>query len=191
MVTPYLPVPDTNGEEWDRLEPIVALDALIDLVVLGEYGGNVEGESKLRAKEGLLMRTAGATVFEVRARLCLTYKLAKNGFPQNYTRKEELRTMILQAMLPTDGTMLHWTPVPLRTNALLRSECSSPYPRSLAMPCCSSSFSAKSSIPFIDSACFVLIFIPYPFFITMQTARTTTQTKCVRHFCWPAVLCTR
>ncbi|KAL5512469.1 hypothetical protein ACEPAG_3122 [Sanghuangporus baumii] len=83
MVTPYLPVPDTNGEEWDRLEHIVALDALIDLVVLGEYGGNV-GETRLKAKEALLLRTAGATAFE------------------NYTRKEELRLMILQAMLPNE-----------------------------------------------------------------------------------------
>ncbi|KAL5531786.1 USO1 [Sanghuangporus sanghuang] len=85
MVTPYLPVPDTNGEEWDRLEPIVALDALIDLIVLGEYGGNVEGETRQKAKESLLLRTAGATAFE------------------NYTRKEELRLMILQAMLPNEA----------------------------------------------------------------------------------------
>lgn len=60
-----MPVPETNGEEWDRLEPIVALDALVELVVIGEYAGLSEGESKHKAKESLLLRIAGASVFEV------------------------------------------------------------------------------------------------------------------------------
>lgn len=64
-VTPYLPVPETNGEEWDRLEPIIALDALIELVVMGEYGGTGDTSTKQKAKEALFLRTAGATVFEV------------------------------------------------------------------------------------------------------------------------------
>lgn len=61
-----MPVTETNGEEWDRLEPIVALDALVELVVVGEYAGLSEGESKQKAKEALLLRTAGASVFEVK-----------------------------------------------------------------------------------------------------------------------------
>ena len=60
-----MPVPETNGEEWDRLEPIVALDALVELVVVGEYAGLSEGDSKQRVKDALLLRTAGASVFEV------------------------------------------------------------------------------------------------------------------------------
>ncbi|KAI5119824.1 hypothetical protein M0805_004759 [Coniferiporia weirii] len=84
IVTPYMPVPETNGEEWDRLEPIVALDALIELVVVGEYSGLDERESKQKAKDALFLRTAGAAVFE------------------NYTRKEEVRLIILKAMLPSD-----------------------------------------------------------------------------------------
>lgn len=39
VVTPYVPVPDTNGEEWDRLEPASALDALVELALHGEYNG--------------------------------------------------------------------------------------------------------------------------------------------------------
>lgn len=65
VVTPYMPVPETNGEEWDRLEPMVTLDALIELVVHGEYAG-ADG-SKRKGKEPLLLRTAGSAVFEVRS----------------------------------------------------------------------------------------------------------------------------
>lgn len=63
MVTPYIPVPETNGEEWDRLEPMPALDALIELVVHGEYSGS--DPSKLKGKESLQLRAAGSIVFEV------------------------------------------------------------------------------------------------------------------------------
>ena len=65
-MTPYVPVPETNGDEWDKLEPMVSLDALIELVVLGEYQGIGQEEgTKQKIKEALLLRTAGATVFEV------------------------------------------------------------------------------------------------------------------------------
>jgi intracellular protein transport protein USO1 len=61
-VTPYLPVPDTNGEEWDRLEPASALDALVELALHGEYSGQ---DAAKRTKEALELRTAAAAVFEV------------------------------------------------------------------------------------------------------------------------------
>lgn len=57
-----MPVPETNGEEWDRLEPTTALDALVELVVLGEYPGTSPISS---VKEGLQLRAAGISVFEV------------------------------------------------------------------------------------------------------------------------------
>lgn len=57
-----MPVPETNGEEWDRLEPASALDALVELTLHGEYNG-LDGSK--RTKEGLELRTSAATVFEV------------------------------------------------------------------------------------------------------------------------------
>ena len=46
VVTPYVPVPDTNGEEWDRLEPASALDALVELILHGEYNNIIDGERR-------------------------------------------------------------------------------------------------------------------------------------------------
>ena len=57
-----MPVPETNGEEWDRLEPASALDALVELALHGEYNGL---DSEKRLKEGLELRGAVADVFEV------------------------------------------------------------------------------------------------------------------------------
>jgi intracellular protein transport protein USO1 len=57
-----MPVPETNGEEWDRLEPSSALDVLVELVLHGEYNGL---NSEKRIKEGLELRSAAAGVFEV------------------------------------------------------------------------------------------------------------------------------
>jgi hypothetical protein len=61
-VTPYMPVPETNGEEWDRLEPASALDALVELTIHGEYNGQ---DGAKRSREGLDLRTSAAAVFEV------------------------------------------------------------------------------------------------------------------------------
>ena len=62
VVTPYMPVPETNGEEWDRLEPASALDALVELALHGEYNG-LFGEK--RSREGLELRGAALGVFQV------------------------------------------------------------------------------------------------------------------------------
>lgn len=62
ILTPYMPVPETNGEEWDRLEPASALDALVELVLHGEYNGL---DSEKRLKDGLELRGAAISVFEV------------------------------------------------------------------------------------------------------------------------------
>ena len=61
-LTPYMPVPETNGEEWDRLEPASALDALVELALHGEYNGL---DSEKRLKEGLELRGAAVGGFEV------------------------------------------------------------------------------------------------------------------------------
>ena len=63
LMTPYMPVPETNGEEWDRLEPASALDILVELVLHGEYNNILEGER--RSKEGMELRAAALGVFQV------------------------------------------------------------------------------------------------------------------------------
>ncbi|KAJ6631339.1 p115 like vesicle tethering protein [Mycena sp. CBHHK59/15] len=81
-LTPYCPVPDTNGEEWDRLEPASALDVLVELALTGEYNG---ADSKKRLRDGLELRAAAVGVFE------------------NFVRQDEVRLAILQGMLPPEG----------------------------------------------------------------------------------------
>ena len=65
VVTPYVPVPETNGEEWDKLEAATALDALIELIMHGEYNGI---DAERRAKLSMDLRASAVDVFEV---LCL------------------------------------------------------------------------------------------------------------------------
>ncbi|KAJ7198467.1 p115 like vesicle tethering protein [Mycena pura] len=83
VLTPYTPVPDSNGEEWDRLEPASALDVLVELALHGEYNSGMDSEKRL--KDGLELRAAVVGVFE------------------NFVRQETIRIAILQGMLPTDG----------------------------------------------------------------------------------------
>jgi len=66
MMTPYVPVPETNGEEWDRLEPASALDILVELILHGEYNGVLDSER--RSKEGMELRAAALGVFQVCSR---------------------------------------------------------------------------------------------------------------------------
>ncbi|KAG6836193.1 hypothetical protein H0H93_010459, partial [Arthromyces matolae] len=91
-LTPYMPVPETNGEEWDRLEPASALDVLLELALHGEYNGLESGK---RYKDVLELRTAAVAVFE------------------NVAQKEEVRQAILQAMLPQEGSTAHAPLTPL------------------------------------------------------------------------------
>lgn len=57
-----MPVPETNGEEWDRLEPASALDALVELVLHGEYNGLYSAK---RSRDGMELRSAALGVFQV------------------------------------------------------------------------------------------------------------------------------
>lgn len=96
-----MPVPDTNGEEWDRLEPTPALDILVELVLHGEYHGLSD---RRRTGEDLELRAAAASVFEVMtaynvARLLMTMSL---DF-QNFVRKDSVKDAIVQAMLRQEG----------------------------------------------------------------------------------------
>ncbi|KAG9221306.1 hypothetical protein CCMSSC00406_0009417 [Pleurotus cornucopiae] len=100
VLTPYMPVPESNGEEWDRLEPASALDALVELALHGEYNGL---EASKRTKEGLELRTAAVTVFE------------------NFARKEDIKQAIVQAMLPPEGSATDAPPVTPLIHSLISS----------------------------------------------------------------------
>ncbi|GAB1523194.1 Vesicle-mediated ER to Golgi transport protein [Rhizoctonia solani] len=85
-ITPYLPVPGSNGEEWDRLPEQEALGALIGVALDGEYGGVLAAtEDDVDVglgKEELELRWAAASVFDnlisndQTARLALAASLA-------------------------------------------------------------------------------------------------------------------
>ncbi|KAF7782771.1 hypothetical protein Agabi119p4_2147 [Agaricus bisporus var. burnettii] len=96
VITPYMPVPETNGEEWDRLEPASALDALVELALHGEYNGL---DSARRPKDGLELRAIASAVFE------------------NFVLKDEIRYAILEAML---------SPAAAQITPLLQTIASSP-----------------------------------------------------------------
>ncbi|KAH7912734.1 p115 like vesicle tethering protein [Hygrophoropsis aurantiaca] len=81
ILTPYMPVPDSNGEEWDRLEPASALDVLVELALHGEYNG-LYGDN--RGKDGLELRGAAVTVFN------------------NFVHKDEIKQAIVQGMLSSE-----------------------------------------------------------------------------------------
>jgi hypothetical protein len=61
-LTPYMPVPETKGEEWDRLVPASAFDVLVEVALHGEYNGLDSGK---RLKDSLELRAVAVAVFEV------------------------------------------------------------------------------------------------------------------------------
>jgi len=67
IVTPYIPVPDTNGEEWDRLESSSAFDVLVELILHAEYNGTI---APVRRRESLDLRAAALRVFCVSSISC-------------------------------------------------------------------------------------------------------------------------
>ena len=60
MVTPYVPVPDTDGEEWDRLESSSAFDVLVELILHSEYNGTI---APARRRDSMELRAAALRVF--------------------------------------------------------------------------------------------------------------------------------
>ena len=60
IVTPYVPVPDTNGEEWDRLESSSAFDVLVELILHAEYNSTI---APVRSRGSLDLRAAALRVF--------------------------------------------------------------------------------------------------------------------------------
>lgn len=62
ILTPYVPVPDTNGEEWDRLESSSAFDVLVELILHAEYNGTI---APPRRRDSLELRASALRVFYV------------------------------------------------------------------------------------------------------------------------------
>jgi len=96
ILTPYIPVPETNGEEWDRLEPASALDVLVELGLSGEYGGILSHFSQ--AAPGTEGTWQGDSIKDLQLRV------AAIGVFENFVRKEEVRTAILGAMIPSSDS---------------------------------------------------------------------------------------
>ncbi|KAN0137791.1 Uso1 / p115 like vesicle tethering protein, head region domain containing protein [Lactarius tabidus] len=79
ILTPYMPVPDTNGEEWDRLEAATGIDALLELIMHGEYNGQ---DAVRRQKESVDLRATAVGVFE------------------HFLRDDHVKEAIVSGMLP-------------------------------------------------------------------------------------------
>jgi len=67
IITPYIPVPDTSGEEWDRLESSSAFDVLVELILHAEYSGTI---APPRRRDPLELRASALRVFYVSAVRC-------------------------------------------------------------------------------------------------------------------------
>ncbi|KAI9449570.1 p115 like vesicle tethering protein [Lactarius psammicola] len=83
VLTPYMPVPDTNGEEWDRLEAATGIDALLELIMHGEYNGQ---DAVRRQKESVDLRATAVGVFE------------------HFLRDDHVKEAIVTGMLPPENT---------------------------------------------------------------------------------------
>lgn len=104
-ITPYIPVPETNGEEWDRLEPASALDVLVELVLHGEYNGTLNAK---RTRDSMELRGAALGVFQVCLWLRVQRRSSSQTRDQNFVQKGEIREAIVQAMVPVEGKVIIW-----------------------------------------------------------------------------------
>ncbi|KAF5365978.1 hypothetical protein D9758_006671 [Tetrapyrgos nigripes] len=95
ILTPYIPVPETNGEEWDRLEETSALDVLVELGLSGEYGGILNHYNQAVNSAGGEGTWMGDLTKD------LELRAAAVGVFENFVRKEGVRTAILGAMVPS------------------------------------------------------------------------------------------
>ncbi|KAH9975184.1 p115 like vesicle tethering protein [Russula compacta] len=82
VLTPYMPVPDTNGEEWDRLEAATGIDALLELIMHGEYNGQ---DAARRQRDSVDLRATAVGVFE------------------HFLRDDHVKEAIVSGMLPPEN----------------------------------------------------------------------------------------
>ncbi|KAG8967891.1 hypothetical protein FRC05_001856 [Tulasnella sp. 425] len=66
LITCYIPVPETNGEEWDRLPPEPAIGVLVAYALDGDFGmpGSVEVVGPVARRGSLELRAAALSTFE-------------------------------------------------------------------------------------------------------------------------------
>lgn len=69
-IVAYIPVPESNGEEWDRLDPCRGIDLLVQTAVDGEYGGL--GLAPPTSKESIELRAVALSVFDVSLPPCIS-----------------------------------------------------------------------------------------------------------------------
>lgn len=100
ILTPYMPVPDTNDEEWDRLEAATGIDALLELIMHGEYNGQ---DAVRRQKARVDLRAVAVTVFEV----CLfvsAISLARVlTLSKHFLRDDQVKEAIVSGMVPPEN----------------------------------------------------------------------------------------
>jgi len=110
-------VPDTNGEEWDRLEPVQGIDLLVSTILDGEYGGVASTTGGL-GKGDMELRTVALTVFEV----CPSPSFHRPPHclhpPQDYVKDETVATELLGNMIPTSNTLTPTSAARLMHSAL-------------------------------------------------------------------------
>lgn len=66
LITCYIPVPETNGEEWDRLAAEPAVGVLVAYALDGDFGmpGLAEVVGPQARRESLELRAAALSTFE-------------------------------------------------------------------------------------------------------------------------------
>jgi len=157
-----MPVPESNGEEWDRLEPASALDALVELVLHGEYNGL---QSDKRLEEGLELRGAAVAVFEVsRCQFFNSPMFMILNESQNFIRTGEIRQAIVQAMLPAQGAFRIIFCPRLLTLSILRCICCATRYPSFACTYITPERTTQPCICSIDPSCNSAFFSLAPFF---------------------------
>ena len=100
ILTPYMPVPDTNGEEWDRLEAATGIDALLELIMHGEYNGQ---DAARRKKESVDLRATAVGVFEVCVPSFVSWtRVFLKPLFKHFLRDDHVKEAIISGMLPPE-----------------------------------------------------------------------------------------
>ena len=64
FLAPHIPVPETNGEEWDRLDPVRGIDSLVNIILEGEYNGTPGAGAGPLSFSGMELRGASLAAFD-------------------------------------------------------------------------------------------------------------------------------
>jgi intracellular protein transport protein USO1 len=98
-----MPVPDTNGEEWDRLEAANGIDALLELIMHGEYNGQ---NAARRLKDSVDLRATAVGVFEVCSLPFFFHVDPRLTRPKHFVRDDGVKEVFVAEMLPPENAGL-------------------------------------------------------------------------------------